>query len=262
MLTYSFLFALSSVIAVVSANNGCPVFDLSILALEGNSVGVQQVHDGINMYITGNASSDTAIVYLSDVFGIQLVTNRLLADSFGRAGYLVVAPDLFNGMPAPADINGQPTYDVDAFLAAHGPNVTDPIITATIDYLRNEVQVAKVLVAGYCFGGRYAFRFLAEGRCVDAGFVAHPALQTNDEVAAVRRPVSVAFGDLDDLNPQAERDTIETILMDTNVPYSADLYGGAPHDFAVNANLSDPKQKFAKEAAFFQAVEFFKYWVQ
>lgn len=53
-----------------------------------------------------------------------------LADSFARAGFVTVAPDLFQGSPAPSDLN-DPTFNTTAFLAAHGPDVTDPIVEST-----------------------------------------------------------------------------------------------------------------------------------
>lgn len=144
----------------------------------------------VTLYVTGE-KSDTAVLYLTDVFGIQLLENKLLADSFGRAGFFTVAPDLFDGVPAPADLN-DPNFDVDKFLAEHAPNVTDPKIATAIEYLRAEVGVSKVAVTGYCFGGRYSFRFLAEGKGADAGFAAHPSLLEDAEIAAIAGPASIA----------------------------------------------------------------------
>lgn len=62
-------------------------------------------------------NTETAILYLTDIFGIPLVNNKLyvtvkcfgdscglmtvyrLGDSFANAGYFVVMPDLFDGEP-------------------------------------------------------------------------------------------------------------------------------------------------------------------
>lgn len=122
----------------------------------------------------------------------QTCTNPIylhsLADSFARAGFLTITPDLFDGVPAPHDI----TFDAAEFLSKHNVNVTDPIIEKTIEYIRTKLGVKRVAVTGYCFGGRYAFRFLAEGRGVDVGFAAHPSLLQDDEVLAIRGPASVA----------------------------------------------------------------------
>lgn len=99
---------------------------------------------------------------------------------------------MFNGTPAPGDINGQPDFDVAKFLADHSPEVTDPIIATAIDFLRTELGVKKVVATGYCFGGRYTFRVLAEGKGVDVGFAAHPSLLEDAEISAITGPASIA----------------------------------------------------------------------
>ncbi|KAH9905676.1 Alpha/Beta hydrolase protein [Xylariomycetidae sp. FL2044] len=229
------------------------------IAHTGDPVGTEEVYNNTTLYITGTPS-DTAVVYLTDVFGIQLNENKLLADSFGRAGYLTVAPDLFNGTPAPGDINGSPDFNTTEFLAQHGPEVTDPIIATAIDYLRNVAGATKVVATGYCFGGRYTFRTLAEGAGADAGFAAHPSLLEDGEISAITGPASIAAADGDDLMPLERRSAIEALLLATGQPYTLALYGGTEHGFGVRANISDPKQKFGKEEAFLQAVRWFDVW--
>lgn len=111
-----------------------------------------------------------------------------LADSFARAGFLTVAPDIFRGDPAPHDI----TFDAEEFLAKHTVNVTDAVIEKTISYIRKNLGVKKIAVTGYCFGGRYAFRFLAKGRGADVGYAAHPSFLQDEEVLAISGPASIA----------------------------------------------------------------------
>lgn len=262
MLRFTSLLALWGAGSLVSAQTNqedCPVTGVSIIAHSGDPVGKEQVYDGINMYVTGNAS-DTGVLYLTDVFGIQLLENKLLADSFGRAGYLTVAPDMFNGTPAPGDINGQPDFNVTDFLAKHSPEETDPILATAVDFMRTELGVKKVVVTGYCFGGRYAFRMLAEGKGADVGFAAHPSLLEDGEISAITGPASIAAADADDMTPAERRTQIEALLLETGMPYTLALYGGTSHGFGVRANVTDPKQKFGKEEAFFQAIRWFGAW--
>lgn len=107
-----------------------------------------------------------------------------------------VAPDLFNGSPAPADIElgspDVPEFNATQFIEQHNASYIDPIIANSIDYLRNELGVTKIAATGYCFGGRYSFRVLAEGKGVDVAFAAHPSLVTDDEIKAITGPASVA----------------------------------------------------------------------
>jgi dienelactone hydrolase len=115
---------------------------------------------------------------------------RRLADSFARAGFLVVAPDMFDGNPAPMDFN-TPGFNATEFTLLHGPSATDPILAKAVAYLQT-TGVEKIATTGYCYGGRYAFRMLAAGKGVDAGFAAHPSLLEDSEINAITRPISVA----------------------------------------------------------------------
>lgn len=257
--------ALCSVLTLVSARN-CPVADVSVIAHTGTPQGKEEVHNGVNMYIARPSScggpdkaKPKVVLYLTDVFGIQLPQNKLLADSFARAGFVTVAPDLFDGAPAPHDIN-VPGFNTSQFLAAHGPNVTDPIIAKTIAYIQNELKITSIGATGYCFGGRYAYRFGAQGKGATAVFTAHPSLLEDGEIVANKAPSSIAAAETDALMSAARRNEIQTILQQTGTTYSIALYSGTSHGFGVRANISDPEQKFGKEEAFFQAVRWFDVW--
>ncbi|KAK3682213.1 dienelactone hydrolase [Podospora appendiculata] len=259
------LFALAICGGLASAKGGkaasCPG-DTSIIAHTGTPVGKEISHKNVTLYISkpngDNKKSqyDTAVLYLTDVFGLPLAENKLLADSFARAGYLTVTPDLFQGDPAFADIN-TPGFNTSAFLAKHGPDVTDPIVATSIDYLRTTLGVKRIGVTGYCFGGRYAFRSIAPGKGGDAAFAAHPSLLEDSEIQAIKGPASVAAAETDALMPPARRAQIEAVLLTTAQPYQVTLYSGTSHGFGVRANVSVPVQKFGKEGAFLQAVRWF-----
>jgi dienelactone hydrolase len=113
-----------------------------------------------------------------------------LTDSFARAGFLAVAPDLFNGDEAPTDLTN---FNITAWSARHGPDVTEPILAKGLAYLK-AAGVEKIATAGYCYGGRYAFRLLASswGGDVDAAYAAHPSFLGDDEIAAITGPASIA----------------------------------------------------------------------
>lgn len=114
-----------------------------------------------------------------------------LADSFARAGFLVIAPDLFNGSPSPADMNS-PSFGNSTFnISDHGPAVTEPILERAINYARTVAGSTRVAMTGYCFGGRYSFRFanVSRGVHVDAAFAAHPSSKDfshSDEILRFR----------------------------------------------------------------------------
>lgn len=67
--------------------------------------------------------------------------------------------------------------------------------------------------------------------------------------------------DGDTMMPPARRSQIEALLLNTTQAYTLSLYGSVAHGFGVRANVSDPRGKFAKEQAFFQAVRWFDTWL-
>ncbi|KIH86474.1 hypothetical protein SPBR_08621 [Sporothrix brasiliensis 5110] len=288
----SLLIVLGAAAATTWAHT-CPVADTSIVAHSGTPVGQIEAHNGFDMYISkpqGNATK--AVLYLTDVFGIQLAENKLqspppppssvrdqvhspahsltadsLADSFARAGFLTVAPDLFNGKPAPGDIN-VPGFNTTAFLNDHGPAQTDPIVAAGIAYIRS-LGITRVGATGYCFGGRYAFRAggnltttsIRPGQGARAVFAAHPSMLGDEEIAAIQGPASVAAAETDALMPAARRTEITALLQNSGQEYGFAVYGGTSHGFGVRVNVTDPRQKFAKEEAFLQAARWLSVWL-
>ena len=265
MVTMKSLLALSGALSLAAAAN-CPVADTSVIAHTGTPVGKEIVYNGSTLYVSlpkscpdAKAATPKAVLYLTDVFGIQLKENKLLADSFARAGFYVVAPDMFDGAPAPTDLN-TPGFNVTDFTMKHQVANTDPIVEKAVAYIQNELKIKNIGATGYCFGGRYAFRFGAPGRGATAVFTAHPSLQEDAEVLAVKAPTSVAAAETDQLMSDDKRHQLEGFLKQNKNPYSVALYSGTNHGFGVRANVSNPQEKFGKEEAFFQAVRWFDVW--
>jgi dienelactone hydrolase len=62
---------------------------------------------------------------------------------------------------------------------------------------------------------------------------------------------------VDEIFPAEKRYKSEEILSKIKVPFQINLFSGTSHGFAVRADLSKKEQKWAKERAFFQAVDWF-----
>jgi dienelactone hydrolase len=114
---------------------------------------------------------------------------------------------------------------------------------------------------GYCFGGKYVPRFLASGKGIDVGFIAHPSSLEASEIQGIAGPISIAAGELDAAFNVTLRRNAEDILTGKNATYETNLYSGAPHGFGVRVDLSVPRQKFAKDASFRQAVGWLSAWL-
>ncbi|KAJ6090276.1 Protein AIM2 [Penicillium sp. IBT 16267x] len=225
---------------------------------EGTPVGEFKDFDGVKTYIgtpKNNKKPETAILYLSDVFGF-FPNNQLLVDEFANNGYLTIFPDLFNGGQIGPDDMNNGKVDIMAWLGEHQPDVIDPVVAKTIKYMRETLGVKRIAAVGYCFGARYVTRFLKAGK-IDVGYHAHPTGTTHEELAGIEGPLSIAAAEIDSAFTTQLRHESEETLIKTGQEWQINLFSGVTHGFAVRADLSVSQQKWAKEQAFCQAVQWF-----
>ncbi|KAK5169099.1 uncharacterized protein LTR77_006408 [Saxophila tyrrhenica] len=204
---------------------------------------------------------------LPDVIGHEFINAQLIADQFAANGYFVVMPDLFEGDPIP--LNRPADFDIMAWLQksgpqgkGHGPGQVDPIVSAVIKAMKSDLGVKTLGSVGYCFGAKYVARFSAQGQGIDVGCMAHPSFVDADEVRKMRAPLSIAAAETDQIFPAEKRRETEDILKEHDIPYQMSLYSDVEHGFAVKADLSNQRAKFAKEAAFLQHVQWFDEFVK
>ena len=76
-------------------------------------------------------------------------------------------------------------------------------------------------------------------------------------MAAITGPLSIAAAESDQIFPAENRHKSEATLRETGLPYQINLFSGTEHGFAVRANLEVKEQRWAKEQAFCQAVDWF-----
>ncbi|KAK1221903.1 hypothetical protein PQX77_015283 [Marasmius sp. AFHP31] len=234
----------------------------SFQVLEGTPVGEIVKIGGVDTYVTlpkgPVASSDRAVVYLTDIFGLALVNNKLLADQFAEAGFAVYAPDYLNGDPVPAD---DPTFNMTAWRLNHGPEQTLPPLRAVLAALR-ESGVERIGATGYCFGGRYTTT-LSQTNEIEVGVMAHPSsLIVPDDfniiVANSSVPIEIHNAELDTSFTPALAKTTDGVMEGYEPGYQRFQYAGVGHGFAVRpANASDPVQIQAMQTARERTVEFF-----
>jgi dienelactone hydrolase len=205
-------------------------------------------------------STDKAVLILTDVIGHKFNNAQLIADQFAANGYFVAMPDLFNGDPIP--LNRPADFDIMKWLTnGHTFKEVDPICEAVIKDLRSTFGVKKLGGVGYCFGAKYVARFLKKGS-LDAGYMAHPSFVDEAELKAIEGPLSIAAAETDEIFPPAKRRQSEDILFKMDVPWQINLYSDTEHGFAVRADLTAPRVKWAKEQAFYQAVQWFDQYLK
>ena len=190
-----------------------------------------------------------------------------IADQFAANGYFVVMPDLFEGDPI--KLNRPADFDIMAWLQKSGPEgkghgigQVDPIVTEVIKHMKTELGVKKLGSVGYCFGAKYVARFLAEGKGIDVGCMAHPSFVDAAEIKAIKGPLSIAAAETDQIFPAEKRRETEDLLKEMGATYQLFLYSSVEHGFAVRADMSKKEAKFAKEAAFLQHVQWFDEFIK
>jgi dienelactone hydrolase len=83
-----------------------------------------------------------------------------------------------------------------------------------------------------------------------------------DELASITGPISIAAAENDKVFSADKRHKSEEILQKLGKPYQINLYSGVAHGFSVRCDPSKKIEKFAKEQAFFQAVQWFDAWLK
>lgn len=268
---------------------------------KGLPLGKEEMIHGLNTYVIGNRTNPRGIIVIySDIFGLSLPNNKLIADAYAKSGeWLVYLPDFFKGDPVglkfadvaiPVDAKKQSTLGKYTGLLANAPSVVmwmmrhkeGPTTKTCMDFLqalrRATPRSQKIGICGFCWGGRYAIRAAQESNMieidgekmplVDAVVALHPSnLTFPGDVEGLVVPVTYGWG-LEDTNTKIEqKDKVETIharAKETgkNVPEMVHkVYKPGRHGFAVRGNPDDPLEKACLEDSETQALEWFGRWL-
>ncbi|CDO69655.1 hypothetical protein BN946_scf184851.g43 [Trametes cinnabarina] len=231
---------------------------------EGTPEGQFTQVGGVDSYVAtpkGDYPKDKVVLFLSDVFGLRLQNNLLLADDYARNGFKVVEPDLFEGDALPEDALHSGKVDFGAWLAKHGADHVAGIVRTVIDALKAE-GVTKFAAIGFCFGARPAFD-LAFNNEIQVVAVSHPSLlkipaDLERYASQSKAPLLINSCETDPQFPQDAQAKADEILGGGKFApgYVRTYWEGCTHGFAVRGDMSDPKVKAGKEGAFKATVEF------
>ncbi|CAK5268067.1 unnamed protein product, partial [Mycena citricolor] len=192
---------------------------------------------------------DKAILFLTDVFGLPLVNNKLLADDFARNGFKTYVPDLFAGDSVNPDAMTTGTFNREEWSPNHTQEKTRPIIDKLMTALEAQ-GVTRFAAVGYCFGGRYVFD-LAFDHKIAAAAVAHPSrLQTPADLekyaATATAPLLINSCTVDKQFPVEAAIQADEILKGFAPGYKREHFEGCTHGFAVRGDMSIPAVKAGK----------------
>ncbi|KAK0250519.1 hypothetical protein B0A54_07530 [Friedmanniomyces endolithicus] len=263
----------------------------------GTPQGKEEMLHGLNTYVIGNRTNPRAIIVMySDIFGLLLPNNKLIADSYAKSGdYLVYLPDFFKGdavglrladLLIPVDAAKQSTLGKYTGLLASGPSFmmwmgrhkagpTDDICQDFLRKLRRAAPAGrKIGMVGFCWGGKYAIRAGLEASMieidgaktplVDAVVALHPSnlvLPTDVEAPVV--PMTFGWGQEDSQVSIETKGKVEGIhagdaKKGKQVPEMVHkVYKPGRHGFAVRGNPDDAQERKCLEDSTTQVLEWF-----
>ncbi|KAI0703746.1 alpha/beta-hydrolase [Cytidiella melzeri] len=233
---------------------------------EGEAQGQSIQIGGVDCYVatpTGDYPKEKVVLFLTDIFGIPLINNRLLADSFARDGFKTIIPDILNGDPLTMANITDPDFDRPAWMAKHSPESWISAVDNVVAALKAE-GVTRFGTTGYCFGAPPAF-YLAFKNESHATVLNHPsrlAVPADFEKykAESKAPLLINSCEVDAQFPIASQKIADEILGNGQFApgYERTYWEGCNHGFAVRGDLSNPKIKAGLEGAFLAAVKFYK----
>jgi dienelactone hydrolase len=251
---------------------------------------------GLNTYVIGNRTNPKAIIVIySDIFGLLLPNNKLIADSYAKSGeYLVYLPDFFKGDPVglkfadvaiPVDASKQSSLSKYTGLLASMPSFvmwmtrhkdtpTNKICMDFLASLRKASVNTKIGMVGFCWGGRYALRAARESNMidvagkkvplVDAVVALHPSnVSLPEDVEKPVVPVTIGWGQEDSNTKIEMKAKVESIYMQEKeagrkLPEIVhQVYTPGRHGFAVRGNPDDPQERKCLEDSVTQVLNWF-----
>jgi dienelactone hydrolase len=228
--------------------------------------------------VTGNdlASSEgggRVIGLLADVWGIASPNLRIMADRYADRGFMVYAPDLFDGSPASSSSSdalvnfSRPQKDATIFtrmyngfaVLASAPSLisvvtkdsakTRKAMDSFLLGLRKDFNIKNIGLCGYCFGGRWSALCGVHVDSEDSPYsivsavVPTHASMSNAEVAAIEKPALFILAG-EDFAPPKEAD-----VKAANPKAKTLVFPGVYHGFAIRGHPEDKEIVSARNLA-------------
>jgi carboxymethylenebutenolidase len=185
------------------------------------------------------------IVVIQEIFGVTRHI-RDVTEQYAAAGYLTVAPALFDRVEPDVDVPYSDPQKGFGYVTALNKAKVMLDIQAAADHVK---RAGKVGVVGYCWGGQLAF-LAAAGLSIDAA-VAYYGGGIHQQLAHIPRvPVMFHFGEKDTHIPLSAVDAIKTA-------YPRGIYHLYPAEHGFNCTDRASFDAQSAKLAFDRSVEFF-----
>ncbi len=208
------------------------------------------------------------VLVLSEIFGVH----EYIADTarrFARAGYLAIAPELFERQG-----DAQSYGEMARLLAEVVDKVPDAQVMGDLDATvkwaaANGGDVSRLAVTGFCWGGRQTWLYAAHNKNVKAGVAWYGRLVGAQNDLTPKNPIDIAanlagpvlglYGGADTGIPLDSVEKMKAALAAGNAAAKASkfvVYPDAPHAF--HADYRPSYRKEAADDGWKRALEWFK----
>ena len=198
---------------------------------------------------TETKSGMPGVIIIHDWWGLGNYV-RETADQFASSGYVAIAPDLYSGKYA------KDPDEARELSSAIDPAVAKKLLDITDVYLR-ALDVSRVGITGFCFGGTLAFQYLCDSREIKAAVIFYASnLPSDDRLKEITAPLLIIYGDKDRSVPLERVQQLEQTLKTLGKDARLLIYPDAPHAFFNNDSKQNYRSDAAKDA-WEKTVEFF-----
>ncbi|MGP0059042.1 MAG: dienelactone hydrolase family protein [Beijerinckiaceae bacterium] len=156
-----------------------------------------------------------AIVVLQEIFGVNLHI-RNVADQFAAAGYLAIAPALFDRV-APGVNLGYVQKDIEEGVAIRAKTKIEETLADIAAAVAVASGAGKVGVVGYCWGGTLAYASAARLSGIAAAVGYYGSGIAANIAQKFHAPVQLHFGDQDHSIPSSDIEKIRQANPDVPI---------------------------------------------
>jgi carboxymethylenebutenolidase len=227
----------------------------------------------ITAYVAGKENNRAGIILIHEVWGLNK-NIRSLADRLAAQGYLVLAPDLISqtgitekmDQSILAEAANPATHDEaqKKMRAIMTPIRSEEFGSETIEqlkicfnYLRQEYDLKKIAVMGFCFGGTYSYSLAVNEPTLAAAlpFYGH-APEKEEELAKISCPIVAFYGENDTALVQ-DLPRLQISMKKLNKDFRFKMYPNTGHAFMNDTNPTT-YNKEAADDAWREALQFLK----
>ena len=163
------------------------------------------------------------VVVIQEIFGVNRHI-RAVADGYAAAGYVAIAPQIFDRVERQVELgySAQADFDKGLRIAFHDLKIPDTLLDlqAAVDYA---AKFGRVGVVGYCFGGLLTWLSACELDKVAVVSSYYGGGTAKEAQRRARCPVMMHFGEKDQHIPLSDVDTIRRAQPDVQIfVYDAD----------------------------------------